>query len=84
MKSILSIYLDVYEKKGIDILVAKSPIDPYLMQFLERKLAPAHFQRLDASLDEHLVDKEREKTILDASGQDRSRQARRLRPLKVQ
>jgi molecular chaperone HtpG len=38
------------------------------MQFLERKLQPASFQRIDAGIDETLLDKEREKTILDASG----------------
>lgn len=64
----LSHLLDVYAKKGIDILVGKSGIDPYLMEFIERKLAPVKFQRLDAGLDDHLLDKEREKTLLDASG----------------
>jgi molecular chaperone HtpG len=59
---------DIYQKRGIDILCTNSPLDPYLMQFLERKLSPVTFQRIDAHVDEHLLDKEREKTILDASG----------------
>ena len=60
--------LDMYRKQGIEVLCADSPIDPYLMQFLERKLSPLTFQRIDASIDDSILDKEKEKTILDASG----------------
>lgn len=60
--------LDVYRKRGLEVLCADSPIDAYLMQFLERKLSPVIFQRIDAGIDESILDKEREKTILDASG----------------
>lgn len=64
----LSTLHDMYNKQGIGILCAAHPIDVYVMQFLERNLAPATFQRVDAVLADHLLDKEREKTILDASG----------------
>lgn len=64
----LSHFQEIYQKKGIDILCANSSIDLYLMQFLEKKLSPMKFQRVDASIEDHLLDKEREKTILDASG----------------
>lgn len=64
----LSHILDVYRKKNIDVLVASNPIDSYLFQHLEKKLAPVTFQRIDAAVDEHLLDKEREKTILDGEG----------------
>lgn len=60
--------LDIYKQKGIEVLYANSNIDTYLMQHLERKLTPVKFQRIDASLDDHLLDKDREKTVLDASG----------------
>lgn len=60
--------LEIFKQKGIEVIYAESSIDSYLMQFLERKLTPVKFQRIDASLDDHLLDKEREKTILDASG----------------
>lgn len=60
-------FLDIYHQKGIEVLCADSPIDPYLMQFLEKKLS-ATFQRIDAGIDDHLMDKEKEKTILDDSG----------------
>ncbi len=61
-------FLDIYKQKGIELIYADAPVDPYLMQFLERKLPSVKFQRSDASLDDHLLDKDREKTILDASG----------------
>lgn len=60
--------LSIYKKQGIEILCADSPFDPFLIQFLEQKLSPMTFQRVDAGIEETLLDKEREKTILDASG----------------
>lgn len=63
-----SSFLEMYSKKGIEVLYMQSPIDYYLMQFLERKLAPVKFQRIDSAIEEGIIDKEREKTILDASG----------------
>ncbi|MBA3604289.1 MAG: molecular chaperone HtpG [Parachlamydiaceae bacterium] len=61
-------FLEIYKQKGIELLYADAPVDPYLMQFLERKLSPVKFQRSDAGIEDHLLDKDREKTILDASG----------------
>lgn len=61
-------FLDVYRQQGIEVLTAESSLDPYLMQFLERKLPSISFQRIDAGIDDSILDKEREKTILDASG----------------
>lgn len=60
--------VEVYRKQGIEVICAENPMDPYLMQQLERKMTPLKFQRVDAGLDESLLDKEREKTVLDASG----------------
>lgn len=60
--------LDIYKNKGIEVLYANGPVDSYVIDFMERKLAPVKFQRIDASLDDFLLDKDREKTILDASG----------------
>ncbi len=58
----------MYKKQGIEILCASHPIDIYVMQHLERHLTPASFQRVDAAIADHILDKEREKTVLDASG----------------
>lgn len=61
-------FLDIYRQRGIDVLCAEHPIDPYVMQLLERKMTDISFQRIDASIDDHILDKEKEKTILDAAG----------------
>lgn len=61
-------FLDIYRQQGIEVLCAGSPIDPYVMQFLERTLSPVTFQRIDAGIDDNILDKTREKTILDPSG----------------
>jgi len=60
--------LDVYREKGIEVLCMESPLDPYMMQFLERTLSPAIFQRIDASIHDSILDKDKEKTILDEKG----------------
>lgn len=60
--------LDIYQERGIEVLCTESPLDPYMMQFLERKFSPTTFQRIDAMIDDSILDKEKEKTILDASG----------------
>ena len=62
----------LYEQKGIDILCANSPVDQYLINFLERKLTPASFQRVDASLDDNILDTAREKSVLDEEGKTES------------
>jgi molecular chaperone HtpG len=60
--------LQIYRDQGIQILCANSPLDPYLIHFLEDKLRPVVFQRIDAAIHENIVDKNREKTVLDAEG----------------
>jgi molecular chaperone HtpG len=61
-------FIDIYKKQGIEVLCADSPIDAYVIQFLERHMSPLRFQRVDSSIDENLIDKSREKSILDESG----------------
>jgi len=61
-------FLELYKNKGVEILCADNPIDTFLIQFLEKKIAPVKFQRIDADIHESILDKEREKTILDPSG----------------
>lgn len=60
--------LQIYRNQGTEILCANSPLDPYLIHFLEDKLRPVTFQRIDAEIHENIVDKSREKTVLDAEG----------------
>jgi molecular chaperone HtpG len=61
-------FIELYRHKGIEVLCAESPLDPFLMQFVEKKLVPSKFQRIDADIHESILDKDKEKTILDASG----------------
>lgn len=61
-------FVNIYKNKGIDILCLNHYIDTHLIHQLESKLSPAKFQRVDAALEESLIDKEREKTVLDAEG----------------
>lgn len=60
--------LQFYQKQEIDVLVAGHPVDAYLINFLEKHLSPAVFKRLDASLQDSLLDPSREKSLLDESG----------------
>ena len=64
----LSHIQSIYKEKNIEILCANSPVDTYLISNLERKITPAKFQRIDGGIDENLLDKSREKSVLDAEG----------------
>ncbi|ADI37590.1 chaperone protein htpG [Waddlia chondrophila 2032/99] len=61
-------FVEMYNKKNVEILLAPDPIDSYVFQQLEQKLAPVKFRRIDAAVDDHLLDKGREKSVLDAEG----------------
>lgn len=58
----------IYKEKALDVLVLGEPIDPYLISAIEKNKQGTTFQRLDASVDEHLLDSEREKTTVDEEG----------------
>lgn len=57
----------LYKEKKLEILLAPSPIDIAVIQFLEGKLS-ATFQRIDGTCPTDLLDPAREKTLLDAEG----------------
>ncbi|MFQ5729948.1 MAG: molecular chaperone HtpG, partial [Waddliaceae bacterium] len=61
-------FLEIYKQKNIEVICAPNPIDFYLMQFLEAKIAPAKFKRIDSEIDENVLDKDRQKSVLDADG----------------
>ena len=61
-------FLEIYKKKNVEVICAPHPIDSYLMQFLEAKISPATFKRIDSAIDDNILDKDREKSILDADG----------------
>jgi molecular chaperone HtpG len=60
--------LELYRKKEIEIVIANTHIDTSLMSTLEARISGLSFQRIDGKLDESLLDKSREKTLLDADG----------------
>jgi len=64
--------LQIYKSKGIEVLYADGPLDSYVIDHLEKKLSPVMFQRIDAAMDDILLDKSREKTILDSTGRTES------------
>lgn len=59
---------EAYTQKGVAILVADGPVDPYIIQLLEKKLSAVRFQRIDAAIDAALLDSTREKSLLDSEG----------------
>lgn len=64
--------LNLYHKNGVNVLISSHPIDNYLMQVLERKLSPVIFQRIDSQLEESILDKTKESTLLNADGKTES------------
>jgi molecular chaperone HtpG len=60
-----------YREKKIEFLYSNAFIDTALVSYLEDKLS-CKFQRVDGALDETLLDKSREKTLLDADGKTES------------
>lgn len=60
--------IDIYKAKGMDVLVADHPVDSYLINFLESHISPSTFKRIDAEVDDTLIDKDREKSVLDDQG----------------
>lgn len=61
-------FLSLYEQKGIEVLCSSSPVDSPVMNYLEEKHSQVKFQRVDGDIDELILDKTREKTLLDADG----------------
>ncbi len=67
-----SYVLDLYQQKGIEVLCGSSLVDTPVINLLERKLDDVKFQRVDGAIDETILDKDREKTLLDAEGKTES------------
>jgi molecular chaperone HtpG len=50
-----------------EVIIASTPLDIAVIQFLENKLSST-FQRIDGALDDSLLDPSKEKSLLDADG----------------
>ncbi len=65
-------FLDLYREKKIEVLwIRGTMIDQALLQMLEKKVG-AQFKRVDAHMDEQILDPSKEKTLLDAEGRSES------------
>lgn len=63
-----SSFLQLYKNQGIEVLYATSSVDTTLMTTLERTKSDVQFQRIDGDIDESILDKSKEKSLLDAEG----------------
>lgn len=62
-------FIEMYRKKGIEVLLTDSLIDAALMSFLENKQQPAiKFQRIDGAVEDLIIDSTKEQVILDQEG----------------
>ncbi|MEM9447579.1 MAG: molecular chaperone HtpG [Cyanobacteria bacterium P01_E01_bin.6] len=58
-------YVELHKNQGLEVLFLDSFIDTHFISFLEREYTDVKFSRVDAELDETLVDKEQEQEIVD-------------------
>ncbi len=65
-------FLKMYEERNVEVLCMHPQIDNYLINFLEQKVEGAKFQRIDGGIDESILDKEREKNVLDTDGKSQA------------
>ena len=63
-----SYFLNLYKEKNIEVIQTNTPIDSTVLSHLERKKAPVQFQRIDGDIDDSILDKSRDKTLLDSEG----------------
>ncbi|MBF2027893.1 MAG: molecular chaperone HtpG [Oscillatoriales cyanobacterium C42_A2020_001] len=58
-------YVELHKQQGLEVLFMDSFIDTHFISFLEREYPEVKFSRVDADLDETLIDKEKESEIVD-------------------
>jgi molecular chaperone HtpG len=56
-------YVNLYKSRGIEVLFLDSFIDSHFATFLEREYTDVKFSRVDADLDESLIDKDKSEVI---------------------
>ena len=73
-------YIDLFQSQGLEVLFMDSFIDSHFISFLEREYPEVTFARVDAELDETLIDKAKtEAEIVDpTSNKTRSEQVKDL------
>jgi molecular chaperone HtpG len=58
-------YVELHKSRGLEVLFMDSFIDSHFISFLEREYTDVKFSRVDADLDEALIDKEKPSEIVD-------------------
>lgn len=61
-------FAQMYKDQNIEVLKANCPVDSHLMSFLEGKLSPLKFTRIDGEIPDAIIDSSKENTDLDADG----------------
>lgn len=54
--------------KDKEIVICKNPIDPYFIASIEKHNESVQFKRVDSDVEEHLIDADKEKTVIDENG----------------
>lgn len=65
-------FVQLYHDKGIEVLEANCPVDSHVMSYLEGKMSPQKFTRIDGELNEAILDSSKEDTLLDKDGKTAS------------
>ncbi len=60
-------FLNLYKDKNVEVIYGSGPLDTATFNYLENKLG-VNFQRIDGGIDDLILDKNREKTLLDIDG----------------
>lgn len=63
--SVQATYVELHKNQGLEVLFLDSFIDTHFISFLEREYSDVRFSRVDAELDDTLVDKDKENEIVD-------------------
>jgi len=72
-------YVELHKKQGLEVLFMDSFIDTHFVSFLEREHPEVKFSRVDADLDDILLDKEQDAELIDpATNKTRSQQIKEL------
>jgi molecular chaperone HtpG len=72
-------YVELHKNQGLEVLFMDSFIDSHFITFLEREHPEVKFSRVDADLDENLIDKEKASEIVDPkTNKTRSEQVKEL------
>jgi molecular chaperone HtpG len=72
-------YVELHKNQGLEVLYMDSFIDSHFVSFLEREYSDVKFSRVDAEIDETLIDKDKASDIVDPkTNKTRSEQVKEL------